>query len=165
MVSRLALYFGATWWVNCVALSAILIMLVVANFWVQWQKPERLGMYYAALIACLIAIYLVPWTELPFEPRVVGTLLAAAYGIPIFFAGIVFTESFRRCEDRSTSFGSNIVGAVAGGLAQNASFVIGLNALLLLAVVLYLLAALCGQKWKGSAPRRVGSPLLPVEGD
>jgi len=164
MVSRLALYFGATWWVNCVALSAILIMLVVANFWVEWQKPERLAMYYAALIVCLIAIYMIPWAQLPFGSRVVGTLLAAAYGFPIFFAGIIFTESFRRCEDKSGSFGSNIVGAVAGGLAQNVSFVIGLKALLLLAGVFYLLAALCDQEWEEFVSQRVDSPR-PVADD
>jgi len=164
MVSRLALYFGATWWVNCVALSAILIMLVVANFWVEWQKPERLVLYYAALIVCLIAIYMIPWTELPFGSWVVGTLLAVAYGFPIFFAGIIFTESFRRCQDKSGSFGSNIVGAVAGGLAQNVSFVIGLKALLLLAAVFYLLAALCGQEWEEFVSQRVDSPR-PVADD
>jgi spermidine synthase len=164
MVSRLALYFGATWWVNCVALSAILITLVAANFWVEWQKPERLVMYYVALIVCLIAIYVVPWTELPFSSRVVGMFLAAAYGFPIFCAGVIFTESFRRCEDKSGSFGSNIVGAVVGGLAQNVSFMIGLKALLLLAAVLYLLAALCGSGWEEIVSQRVSSPR-PVEGD
>ncbi len=145
LVSRLALYFGATWWVNCVALSAILLMLVLANFWVERRKPDRLGPYYVALIACLIAIYVVPWQQLPFGPRSLGTLLAAAYGLPVFFAGVIFTETFRRCEDKSRSFGSNIVGAVAGGLAQNASFVIGLKALLLLAAIFYLFAAVCGR--------------------
>jgi len=35
MVSRLALYFGATWWVNCVALSAVLSVLVVSNLCVE----------------------------------------------------------------------------------------------------------------------------------
>ncbi|MBI3669206.1 MAG: hypothetical protein HY237_05445 [Acidobacteria bacterium] len=155
LVSRLALYFGATWWVNCVALSAILLMLVLANFWVQWRKPDRLGPYYVALIASLIAIYVVPWQQLPFGPRSLGILLAAAYGLPVFFAGVIFTETFRRCEDKSRSFGSNIVGAVAGGLAQNASFVIGLKALLLLAAIFYLFAAVCGghpRAWFGPRP-------------
>jgi hypothetical protein len=164
MVSRLALYFGATWWVNCVALSAILIMLVLANFWVQWNRPGRLMSYYAALIACLIAVYVIPWADLPLGSRIVGTLLAAAYGFPIFFAGIIFTESFRRCEDKSGSFGSNIVGAVAGGLAQNVSFLVGLKALLLLAAVFYLLAELCGQEFQKFVSRRFDSPR-PVEGD
>jgi hypothetical protein len=164
MVSRLALYFGATWWVNCVALSSILIMLVAANFWVEWQKPERLMMYYAALVLGLIAIYVIPWTELPFGSRIVGMLLAGAFGFPIFFAGVIFTESFRRCEDKSGSFGSNIVGAVVGGLAQNVSFMIGLKGLLLLAVVFYLLAALCGLGWEKNVSQRDSSPR-PVEGD
>jgi spermidine synthase len=160
MVSRLALYFGATWLVNCVALSAILIVLVLANFWVEWQKPERLVPYYAALIVSLIGIYVIKWTELPFGSRAVGMLLAAAYGFPIFFAGIIFTESFRRCEDKARSFGSNIVGAVAGGLAQNISFVIGLKALLLLAGVFYLLAAICSQEGEELVFRRY---LFPAE--
>jgi spermidine synthase len=160
MVSRLALYFGATWWVNCVALSAILIMLLLANFWVEWQKPERLPMYYAALVICLFGIRLIPWTELPFDSRIVGTLLAFAFGFPVFFAGIIFTESFRRCQDKSSSFGCNIVGAIAGGLAQNVSFVIGLKALLLLAAMFYLLAAFCGQEKKEFA-----TVTVPVAGD
>lgn len=158
MVSRLALYFGTTWWVNCVALSAILIMLLFANFWVEWQRPKRLAMYYAALIACLIAIRVIPWTELPYSSTVSGTLLAGAFGFPIFFAGVIFTESFRRCEDKSGSFGSNIVGAIAGGLAQNFSFVIGLKALLLLAAASYLFAALCGQERNEFVQHMVGSP-------
>ena len=158
MVSRLALYFGATWWVNCVALSAILIMLVAANLWVEWQKPRQLVIYYAALIGCLIAIYIVPWTDLPFGSGVIGTLLAVAYGFPIFFAGIIFTESFRRTADKSRSFGSNIVGAVAGGLVQNVSFLIGQKALLLLAAVFYLLAAFCGEDWKEFVSQRLRLP-------
>ena len=148
MVSRLALYFGSTWWVNCVALTTILVVLVIANFWVEWGKPKRLVIYYAVLIVSLLAIYMIPWTQLPYGSRTVGSLLAAAYGVPIFFAGIIFTESFRRCTDKSNCFGSNIVGAVAGGLAQNLSFVIGLKALLLLAAMFYLLAALWGEEWK-----------------
>jgi len=153
MVSRLALYFGTTWLVNCVALSAILITLVLANFWVEWRKPKRLLIFYAALVVCLGGIYLIPWTELPFASPVVGTLLAAAYGFPVFFAGIIFTETFRRSVDKSGSFGSNIVGAVAGGLAQNVSFVVGLKALLVLAMVFYLLAGFFAQARKQLALR------------
>ena len=112
-------------------------------------------MYYAALIVCLIAIYMIPWAELPFGSRVVGTLLAGAYGFPIFFAGVIFTESFRRCEDKSEAFGSNIVGAVAGGLAQNVSFVIGLKPLLLLAVVFLSLIHIF---WISCSPLARGAP-------
>jgi spermidine synthase len=141
MISRLALYFGSTWQVNCIVLSAILAMLLVANLFVQRVPAFRLGWLYAILIITLIAIYIVPWESLPFGARAAGALLATAYCIPIFFAGVIFAETFRKCPNKSTAFGSNIIGAVAGGLAQNLSFVIGLKALLLLAAVFYGLAA------------------------
>jgi hypothetical protein len=68
-------------------------------------------------------------------------LLAGAYCIPIFVAGVIFADTFRASPNKSAAFGSNIIGAVAGGLAQNLSFVIGLKALLLLAAMFYGLAA------------------------
>jgi spermidine synthase len=141
LISRLALYYGSTWQVNCVVLSAILAVLLLANLFVQQFSALRLGPLYALLIAALIAIYFIPWESLPFSSRVAGTLLAAAYCIPLFFAGVIFAETFRKCENKSSAFGSNIIGAVAGGLAQNFSFILGLKALLLLAAVFYTLAA------------------------
>jgi high-affinity nickel permease len=89
----------------------------------------------------VLAIYFVRWESLPFGTITVGALLAAGYCTAVFFAGVIFTETLRRCKEKSRCFGSNIVGAVAGGLAQNASFVIGMKALLLLTAVFYLFAA------------------------
>lgn len=164
IVSRLALYFGATWWVNCIALSMILAVLVIATYCVDrgWasnsaavskavsgepNNQSPLMPWYAGLIGSVIAIYFVPWELLPYGTLVVGSLFAAAYCVPVFFAGIIFAETFRRCTDRSACFGSNIIGAVAGGLAQNLSFIIGMKALLLLTAVFYMLAAVFGTVW------------------
>jgi SAM-dependent methyltransferase len=144
MISRLALYFGTTWTVNCVVLSGVLLVLVVANLAVARWRPERLGPCYGLLVASLVANYLFPWQRLPYQASTVGTWLCLAYLIPVFFAGMVFTESFRRSERKSSAFGANIVGAVAGGLAQNVSFVVGMKALLPLAALFYAGAALFG---------------------
>jgi hypothetical protein len=151
IVSRLALYFGATWWVNCIALTAILIVLVISNFCVERGLPAHgprnalaLLPWYAGLLISLLAIYFIQWESLPYGTLTVGTLLAGAYCLPVFFAGVIFTETFRNCADRSSCFGSNIIGAVAGGLAQNLSFIVGMKALLLLTAVFYLLAAAFG---------------------
>ena len=141
LISRLALYYGSTWQVNCVVLSAILAVLVLANLFVQRVRSLPLGPLYALLVVALLAIYLVPWDTLSLSAHTAGTLLAAAYCVPLFFAGLIFAETFRKCENKSSAFGSNILGAVAGGLAQNLSFVIGLKALLPLAAVFYALAA------------------------
>lgn len=149
MVSRLALYFGTTWRVNCFVLSGILAVLVLANFAVARRRPSGLLPHYLALIASLVAIYFFPWQGLSYSARGVGTLLGLAYLIPIFLAGIIFTESFRRTPRKAAAFGANIVGAVAGGLAQNVSFIVGMNALLILAALFYAAAVLVttlGQK-------------------
>ncbi len=143
LVSRLALYFGTTWLVNCFALTAILLTLVAANVHLSRRRPARLAPYYGLLVAGLLANYFFPWQRLPYAAATVGVLLSAAYAVPVFAAGVVFTEMFRRSERKSNAFGANIVGAVAGGLAQNVSFIVGMKMLLLAAAVFYVAAGLC----------------------
>jgi SAM-dependent methyltransferase len=142
MVSRLALYFGSTWLVTCIALTFILLVLVAANLVVDRVPSIRLLPMYALLVASLIGIYAVPWIRLPFGTRWVGTLLGCAFSVPLFFAGIIFTESFRRAKGTGNFLGSNILGAVAGGIAQNLSFVFGMKALLLVAALFYAVAGM-----------------------
>ena len=143
LISRLALYFGTTWLVNCVALTAILMVLVLANVFVSYRNPKRLDACYALLILFLVGNYLFPWQTLQYSARTVGVMLSIAYAIPVFFAGIIFTESFRLHAGKSAAFGANIVGAVAGGLAQNVSFIFGMKALLICAAIFYASAAVC----------------------
>ncbi|MDE3162519.1 MAG: methyltransferase domain-containing protein [Acidobacteriota bacterium] len=142
LVSRLALYFGTTWIVNCIALSGILTVLLLANFCVNWLKPAKLSPYYLALCIMLVIDYSVPWNSLPGSGVFVGTVLCIACCIPIFFAGIIFTSSFQKSAGSSSAFGANMLGAVAGGLAQNLSFLFGMKALLLIAAVFYVGSAL-----------------------
>jgi spermidine synthase len=142
LVSRLALYFGTTWLVNCIALTGILVVLLLANFYVRGLKTERLGVYYALLCISLLVDYAVPFERIPGSGTAVGILICIAYCVPIFFAGVIFTASFRRFEGRSDAFGANMLGAVAGGLAQNLSFIFGMKALLLVAALVYAGAAL-----------------------
>lgn len=143
LVSRLGLYFGTTWLVNCVALTAILSVLVVANSYVKFVRPNRLSPYYVLLVVSLLGNYFMPWERLPYGARLVGLALSAAYSVSLFFAGVLFTEMFRREERKSSAFGANLVGAVAGGLSQNISFLTGMKSLLLLAALFYAVAGLC----------------------
>lgn len=142
LVSRLALYFGTTWFVNSIALSGILTVLLLSNFYVKLRIPRGLSVYYVSLCAALVVDYFVPWSNVPGSATAVGILVCLAYCVPVFFAGIIFTENFRRCCGRSDIFGSNMLGAVAGGLTQNLSFIFGMKALLIMAAVVYGAAAL-----------------------
>jgi hypothetical protein len=141
LVSRLALYFGTTWLVNCIALSGILTILLLSNFYVKLRRPLNLSPYYGSLCAALVVVYLIPWARVPGSAVAVGILLFLAYCVPVFFAGIIFTESFRRFAGKSEVFGANMLGAVAGGVTQNLSFILGMKALLLVAAVIYAGAA------------------------
>ncbi len=161
MISRLALYFGTTWLVNSVAISGILVVLVLANLYVA-RRDVNLIPWYSVLVAALLITYFLPWQGLPYSTRTVGVLLGLAYCVPVFCAGVIFTDCFRRTAARSTAFGANIVGAVAGGLAQNVSFIIGLKALLLLAAVFYAAAALLGKTRSGPGEEQAVSRLRPA---
>jgi len=142
LVSRLALFFGTTWVVNCIALTGILGVLLIANIYVRFKQPGALGVYYICLCVMLLIDFAIPWDRLPGSGTQIGTLMCIAYCIPVFFAGIIFTESFRRFAGSSGAFGANMLGAVAGGLAQNLSFIFGMKALLLIAALVYGAAAL-----------------------
>jgi spermidine synthase len=149
MVSRLALYFGTTWLVNCIALTGILTVLLLANLYVARRRPARLWIFYTALCASLVFNYLFPWNLVRGSGIAVGIAVVFAYCVPFFFAGVIFTESFRRVAGRSRVFGANMLGAVAGGLAQNLSFIFGMKILLILAAIIYGGAALVRIKLPG----------------
>jgi spermidine synthase len=146
MISRLALYFGSTWIVNCVALTFVLAVLVAASLLLPKFESWKTGVCFAVLAAALLGIYFIPWPSIPLSIRAIGLLLACAYSVPLFFAGVVFTRSFRGEHGSGNLLGANIIGAVAGGLAQNLSFVFGMKALLLVAIVFYMGAACFGAK-------------------
>jgi ABC-type multidrug transport system permease subunit len=126
-------------------LKAVLLVLVLSNLYVAQKNPARLGPFYVCLVLFLLANYFFPWAALPFSARSIGILLSITYAVPVFFAGVIFTSSFSRNEGKSAAFGANIVGAVAGGLAQNVSFILGMKALLIFASVFYILAKVCNR--------------------
>ena len=62
--------------------------------------------------------------------------------LPILFAGIVFATAFRDSESPDIDFGSNIAGAVLGGLSESLSLIVGFNYLLVLALTFYVLSSI-----------------------
>jgi hypothetical protein len=59
---------------------------------------------------------------------------------PMFFAGVVFSRSFRDAPQPDLALGSNIAGSVVGGLAKSMSMLLGFQHLLLVALLLYVLS-------------------------
>jgi MFS family permease len=142
VVSRLALYFGTTWQVNGIVIAAILSALLLANYVIErQQRPWPRSWTLAGILAGIVFAYVFPFERIPGSAALVGSCAALIFAIPIFFAGLLFASEFRLAESPAAALGANMLGAVVGGLLENLSLIIGLKALLLVAAVLYCLAA------------------------
>jgi spermidine synthase len=137
LVSRLGLYFGTTWMVNSIALTAVLIVLVAANALLSRGFAPNLSRVYIYLIASLALNFVLPYHKLPIGNHAAGILMCSLYALTVFFAGLIFTTVFRETANKSSALGANIVGSVAGGFCQNLSFIFGMKFLLVIAAGFY----------------------------
>lgn len=141
-ITRLALTFGSTWVTSSVVISLILLVILVANLLLLKRRPANLLPIYALLVASLVGLYLLPLRTLIEGPVLMRWGLgAASIAVPVFLAAIVFASSFAK-SDVSSAFASNLMGSVLGGFLEYSAMAWGLNSLLLLAALLYVLSAL-----------------------
>lgn len=152
-VTQMSLVWGATWLTSAVVFAAILSMVLLATICVQLRPlPYAWGL--AALVVSLLGAYAAPAQLLlgsGWAPKL--SLSVLFVGAPILFASTLFALRFRTRESAATAFGWNLLGAVAGGLLEMTSMAVGLRALLLAALAVYLLAALA---WlRGTSPGKV----------
>src|SRR5205085_8394002 len=89
------------------------------------------------------------------------TLLATlVLSLPFFFSGLVFSSAFRDALSPEVAYGSNLLGAMFGGVLENASIIHGLRSLSAFALATY------GLAWLSLvAVRRnhAKSPLRPLQ--
>jgi len=154
-VGKLALIFGTTWIVNSWVISAVLLFILLANICVEKLELPSPYVIYGGLAISLLLGYLIPagvFTSLPEVPRALGAVML--YSLPVFFAGIIFATSFARSETPDQDIGSNMMGAILGGLLESVSFISGIRSLFLIAFGLYLISLLF--LWVGSRVRPKG---------
>jgi spermidine synthase len=146
-ITSIALFFGATWIVNAIVIGAILVVISAGNMLMLLNFRIPLIFCFLGLFVSLALGYLVPpYFILDFSYPLRVLLTAAWFGLPIFFASLIFSCSFRNVEHTSVAFGSNLLGVVLGGICEYSSMVFGLNALYLLAIFLYACALFFGRK-------------------
>jgi len=137
-ITELALLFGTTWLVNALAISGVLLMALLANLLTLQVPRIRLGLVYSLLFLSLAASYLIPleWfiTLAPALRAIVGTIFLS---LPMFFAGLIFSESLRRAGETARPLASNLSGSFAGGVLEYGSLLWGVKSLYLIAIVVY----------------------------
>ncbi|MBV8922757.1 hypothetical protein [Bradyrhizobium sp.] len=140
-VVQMALLFGSTWLVNSAVFFSALVLILLANLYVLKVPTVRLNAHYGALLMFLATSVLIPFDVFLSGGLVwryaVPCLLALG---PMFFAGIIFARSFRDEPNPEHAMGSNIAGAMIGGLAEQFSTLLGFQHLLILAIGFYLLS-------------------------
>jgi hypothetical protein len=78
---------------------------------------------------------------------------------PVIFASLCFASCFKARPASDLAFGWNLMGAVAGGLAEFFSMALGFRAMTLVAITAYLLAFLVARRSPGRAsPPATESP-------
>jgi hypothetical protein len=140
-VSRAALLFGTTWTVNAYVVAAILGMILLANLVASRTGGGATRWARAGLVLSLVALAALPAAWLAALPLPLRIVLGGGFlALPVFFAGIVFVSAWAASERRDLALGSNLLGALAGGVASMLSMVIGFQALALVTLLVYLAA-------------------------
>ncbi|MCI0377921.1 MAG: hypothetical protein L0215_09960, partial [Gemmataceae bacterium] len=123
------------WLVNAAVLLGILLLMIGANVFYLVLRPTKRWPWFAGLLLTLAAGW---FLTIPEEwPR--GAYLMGTFALlvgPIFFSSVLFASYFAHSEpDRA--LGWNIAGAMAGGLLENLSLLLGFRNLLLVIALLY----------------------------
>ena len=142
-VTRFALLFGSTWMINSIVFTAILMVVLAANVWMTRWKQGNVHVLYALLAAAVLVNFLFP-IHLLLRVGLMARLLTAMalLSSPLFFAALIFAQSFKKTPAPELAFASNVLGAVIGGLLEYSSLILGFRNLLLIALGLYILSYL-----------------------
>ena len=138
-IIQFALLWGSTWVVASLAIASVLSMALVANFVVAKVEIRRPWVVGAALVGLLALNYLIPVGAVTFESR---ALESAFYAVlmfsPILCAGLLFGSGIKRSTSLPRDYGTNLLGAMAGGVGEYLSLVTGFRTLLLLIALCYI---------------------------
>lgn len=139
-----SLYFGNTWLVSTLVIAGVLLMVLFANWAaVRLVRESRLWLY-APLFATLFAVLVLPRElVLAQEPiwRAAWTVLVVP--LPIFFAGLIFSSTFREAPAPALAFGANLLGATLGGFSEYLGMWFGSRALGCMVLAAYTASLWC----------------------
>ncbi len=127
-----------------VVFAGILVLILAGNLTSYFITKPKLSVCVLFLVLNIVLAYLTPPAALL---GVTNPLLRAASAIliflgPVYFASLIFAFLIKGEENMYQAYGSNILGAVVGGVCEYTSLIFGFKFLLLITLVFYLLAYL-----------------------
>jgi spermidine synthase len=140
-IIQFALLWGSTWVVASLAILSVLTMALVANFVVARMDIRRPWLVGGALLALLALNYGIPVGRVAFESRALESLFYSVLMFsPILCAGLLFGSAIQRSSSLARDYGTNLLGAMVGGVGEYLSLVTGYRWLLLAIGLCYCLA-------------------------
>jgi SAM-dependent methyltransferase len=146
-IVQFALLWGSTWSSASLAIASVLVMALAAALVASRVEIRRGGPIAAVLLGLIVLNYFLPVGRVSFSSRLVESIFYGALVFsPVFFAGLLFSRSFRRSSSTAADFGANLLGAMVGGVAEYLSLLTGYRFLLILVGGCYLLAVLLSRE-------------------
>ena len=141
-VTQMSLLFGSTWLVNAVIISSFLVMAIASNAVAAYFDISKV-VSYGLLLFVLVADFWFPYSLLNGAASWMKIVVGGGWvALPVFFSGIIFSDSLKRQGRAAEALGMNLFGAVVGGILENSVMVGGTPILGILAITLYLISAL-----------------------
>ena len=138
-IIQFALLWGSTWVVASLAIASVLTMALVANFIVARKTIARPWLVAGVLVGLLALNYLIPIGRITFDSRVATSFFYAALVFsPILCAGLLFGSAIARSTALTRDYGTNLLGAMVGGVGEYLSLATGFRALLVVIALCYL---------------------------
>ena len=143
-VVQFSLLFGTTWVNSSLVFLAVLLLVLAANWAALLVRGARAHAVISALLvaSCLLGVFFPLTRLLQLESVLVRFVLASLLTfVPVFFANLIFSISFRDQKVPEHVFGWNLIGAALGGVLEYASMATGYTALAVLVAACYALVA------------------------
>ena len=145
-VVRFALLFGTTWFVNALVFAGILVSVYLAIEVTRRWPVRRPSVLYAPLFVTVAIAWVVPLAPMLALDPVPRFVAAVALGFtPVFIGNLVFANRFRDVGSSTIAFGTNLLGAMIGGLLEYGALIVGYRSLLVGVAALYAAALLTGR--------------------
>ena len=147
-ITELSLYYGSTWVVVSIVITAILIMAYLANLIMLKISTPSSNLIYTGLFTSLILglsyTFARAYLSIPFQiDQIIGTLFLT---IPLFFSGFAFSYELKNSPSVMVALSSNIIGAMVGGCLEYNAMYFGFRSLYILAILMYLFSFVSSSK-------------------
>jgi SAM-dependent methyltransferase len=137
-ITQFALLWGSTWVVASIAITGVLVMALAATIVVSRINIRSPWLVCIVLLAILAANYMLPVGSLALDSIATESFAHALLGFsPIFCAGLLFGSAIKRSPSLPRDYGINLLGAMAGGVAEYIALVTGYNVLLFIVAACY----------------------------